>query len=171
VARAVVQVFAGIGSNLHPERNLRIAADELRRRFGEVSLSPVYRNKAVGFNGPDFLNLVAGFKSDQEPAALVDAFNEIHLLAGRTRGCDRFVSRALDIDLLLYGDVQAKHPPLPRADVLRYAFALKPLCDIAPNLVHPQTGRRLCDHWDEMQSAAAGLSLVELDLDPGPGAA
>lgn len=159
-----MQVYAGIGSNLHPERNLRVAADELRRRFGEVTLSPVYRNKAVGFKGPDFLNLVAGFKSDQEPAALVDAFNEIHVLAGRTRGCDRFVSRALDIDLLLYGDLQAQEPPLPRDDVLRYAFALKPLCDIAPDLVHPQTRRRLLDHWDEMKAGDPGLTLIDLDL-------
>jgi 2-amino-4-hydroxy-6-hydroxymethyldihydropteridine diphosphokinase len=94
----------------------------------------------------------------------VDAFNEIHLLAGRTRGCDRFVSRALDIDLLLYGDLVSEKPPLPRDDVLRYAFALKPLCDIAPDLVHPQTGRRLRDHWDEMQAGDLGLTLVNLEL-------
>lgn len=161
----MVQVYAGIGSNLLPERNLRIAITELRRRFGELRLSPVYRNPAIGFDGPDFLNLVAGFESAAEPAALVDAFNEIHALVGRARESDRFVTRALDIDLLLYGNHEAVTPQLPRDDVLRYAFALKPLCDIAPDFVHPQTGRLLCDHWADMDTDDNNLLLVDLDLD------
>ncbi|MGB5354362.1 MAG: 2-amino-4-hydroxy-6-hydroxymethyldihydropteridine diphosphokinase [Woeseia sp.] len=164
----MTQVYAGIGSNLEPERNLRIAADELRRRFGNVRLSPVYRNPAVGFDGPDFFNLVAGFETDAEPAAIVAAFNEIHVLAGRTRGCDRFVSRALDIDLLLYGNLVSDDPQLPRDDVLSYAFALKPLCDIAPAVAHPQTGRSLCDHWQAMDEDDNALTLVDLDLDEKP---
>lgn len=161
----MTQVYAGIGSNLEPERNLRIAVAELRRRFGKVEFSPVYRNAAVGFEGPDFLNLVAAFACDAEPAALVETFNDIHALAGRVRGCDRFVSRALDIDLLLYGEQVSDDPQLPRDDILSYAFALKPLCDVAPTLVHPQTGRSLCDHWQEMSAAGNPLTLVELNLD------
>lgn len=160
----MVQVYAGIGSNLQPEKNLCLAAHELRRRFGEVLCSPVYRNPAVGFDGPDFLNLVARFASDATPAALVDAFNDIHALAGRARGCDRFVTRTLDIDLLLYGDQVSGNPQLPRDDVLRYAFALKPLSDIAPKLRHPQTGRRLLEHWEEM-NVDDELHLTEVELD------
>ena len=160
-----MRVFAGIGSNLHPERNLRIAVAELQRRFGNVMLSPVYRNPAVGFEGPDFLNLVAGFDTNRTPAELTAEFEKIHELTGRQRGSDRFETRELDIDLLLYGDLIAEQPPLPRADVLDYAFALKPLCDIAPRLVHPVTGREIAAHWEDMRETDTGLELVELDLE------
>lgn len=161
------QVYAGLGSNLEPERNLPLAVQELRRRFGRLTVSPVYRNAAVGFAGPDFLNLVVAFESRLAPAALVREFNEIHALAGRTQSEERFVSRSIDIDLLLYGNVVSSAPPLPRDDVLRYAFALKPLCDIAPNRPHPLTGRALSDHWQEMRLEPQALVPVELDLGDG----
>lgn len=156
--------FAGIGSNLEPERNLRLAVAELRKRFGELELSPVYRSRAVGFDGPDFLNLVAAFRSTLEPVALVREFDEIHGLAGREREANPFTSRPIDIDLLIYGDLVSVEPPLPRDDVLRYAFALKPLSDIAPRFRHPVSGRTLREHWRDMRDEAPELALVDLRL-------
>lgn len=163
-----MRTFIGIGSNLAPERNLRLAVAELRRRFGNVTLSPVYRNPAVGFDGPDFLNLVAGFDTNRSPGELLAEFEKIHALTGRARGSERFATRELDIDLLLYGDTVQEDPPLPRPDVLEYAFALKPLCDIVPDLRHPQTGRELAVHWAELSAAGHELRRVELDLGETP---
>ena len=47
----MAMVFVGLGSNIDPENNLRLGVEELRRRFGEIVVSGVYRNAAVGFEG------------------------------------------------------------------------------------------------------------------------
>lgn len=158
-------VYAGLGSNLRPEDNLRVAVRDLARQFGPLRLSPVYRNPAIGFEGDDFLNLVVGFDTDQEVAEVVDVFERLHGQAGRTRGGERFVSRTLDIDLLLYGDCIADEPPLPRPDILEYLFVLQPLVDIAPGLRHPQTGRSLRDHLESGEIGHYGMQVVDIGLD------
>ena len=57
-------VFLGIGSNEAAEDNLRLAIRELRRLYGDLSISPVYRSASYGFAGADFLNLVVLKKRD-----------------------------------------------------------------------------------------------------------
>ena len=51
------RVYLGLGSNVDPERNLRSAMAELRILYGELDVSSVYRSKAYGFDGADFLIL------------------------------------------------------------------------------------------------------------------
>jgi 2-amino-4-hydroxy-6-hydroxymethyldihydropteridine diphosphokinase len=159
-------VFLGVGSNIEPEANLRLALDELRRRFGIVRTSPVYRSAAVGFDGPDFLNLVAQIETDAGPAAIHRELEDIHAIAGRERGCEKYLSRRLDIDLLLYGQECIDQPPLriPRTDVLEYSFVLKPLADIAADYLHPATGRTIGEHWREFDSNGQPLTLSEFKL-------
>jgi 2-amino-4-hydroxy-6-hydroxymethyldihydropteridine diphosphokinase len=161
------EVYVGIGSNLRPEANLRLAIRELTARFGAPTCSPVYRNAAVGFVGDDFLNMVASFRSNRGPEAIVTEIEQIHLLAGRARGCERMVSRTLDIDLLLYGDRVQTSPPLPRDDVLDYLFVLRPLADLAPQLRHPVSGRRMAEHLAEHSEAEHALELVPFDFQQG----
>ncbi len=156
-------VFLGLGSNIDPEANLALALRELERRYGELALSPVYRSAAVGFEGPDFLNLVAGLESDESPTDIHAEIERIHGLAGRERGSERFSSRRLDIDLLLYDDLILEHPRfhLPRSDVLDYAFVLRPLVEIAPDFIHPQSGRTIAEHWAEFDAASQPLEAVD----------
>lgn len=163
-----VRALVGLGSNLERSKNLRLGVAELRERFGPLQLSPVYRNPAVGFDGPDFYNLVAAFDTDQAPDELVAAIEDIHRRAGRDRRRERLSSRTLDIDLLLYGDCVQDDPPLPRDDVLEYAFVLKPLVDIAPELRHPVSGRTLLDHWRDMLASGEPVPLSRIDLDLEP---
>ena len=54
-------VYVAAGSNVEPEHNLALATQLLRREFPDVRFSPWYRNRAVGFEGADFINFVAGF--------------------------------------------------------------------------------------------------------------
>lgn len=163
-----VRALVGLGSNLERSKNLRLGVAELRERFGPLQLSPVYRNPAVGFDGPDFYNLVAAFDTDRAPDELVAVFEDIHRRAGRDRRRERLSSRTLDIDLLLYGDCVQDEPPLPRDDVLEYAFVLKPLVDIAPELRHPVSGRTLLDHWRDMLASGEPVPLSRIDLDLEP---
>lgn len=159
-------VYLGLGSNIDAEKNLRLAVGELRRLYGELTLSPVYKSAPVGFQGPDFLNLVVALETDAAPMEVIDQIERIHGLAGRSRGPDKFSSRPLDIDLLLYGDTVDPMPPLrlPRRDILDYGFVLRPLADIAPDLVHPVSGRTIAEHWREFDVDSQPLTLVDVIL-------
>ena len=147
----MAKVYLGLGSNIDAEENLRLGIAELGARFGMLELSNVYRSAAVGFDGDDFLNLVAGLESDASPAQLHAMLMEIHGLAGRRRGESRYSPRTLDIDLLLYDDLVLDEPPIriPRSDILKYSFVLGPLAEIAPQLRHPETGKLITEHWAE----------------------
>lgn len=160
----MVQVALGIGSNLARRRHIGAGVDALRQRFGVLRLSPVYRSPSAGFDGPDFYNLVALFETSLAIDALHDALRHIESSAGRQRGDDAFVSRTLDIDILLYGDavLHASGYDVPRGEILEYPFVLKPLADLMPAALHPQSGRSFATHWREMQwnRSADGLSKL-----------
>jgi len=159
-------VYLGLGSNIDPEENLRLGLRELKLRYGELTVSDIYQNAAVGFDGDDFLNLVVGLETEVDPMSIHDHIENIHRVAGRQRGEDKFSPRALDIDLLLYGDLVITEPPLrlPRSDVLKYSFVLRPLAEIAPEFVHPVTGKTLANHWQECDAAGHPLLRVDVTL-------
>jgi 2-amino-4-hydroxy-6-hydroxymethyldihydropteridine diphosphokinase len=159
----VADVYLGLGSNIDAGKNLRLAIAELRSLFGDLTVSPVYRSAPVGFEGPDFLNLVVALTTGRPPLEVLAEIERIHTKAGRSRGPEKFSSRSLDIDLLLYGDTVDPTPPLrlPRRDILEYGFVLCPLADIAPDLLHPVTGRRIAEHWREFDVDSHPLTRVD----------
>ncbi|MCJ7589794.1 MAG: 2-amino-4-hydroxy-6-hydroxymethyldihydropteridine diphosphokinase [Woeseiaceae bacterium] len=159
-------VFLGVGSNESPEQNLRLAIKELSLRYGKLDLSPVYRSASSGFVGADFLNLVIRFQCEDSPLAICQQIELIHNLAGRVRGSDKWDSRPLDIDLLLYNDLVADEKPVrvPRDDVLKYSFVLRPIAELAPDFVHPVTGRTLLEHWREFDAASHPLEAISVNL-------
>lgn len=134
-----------LGSNVEPERHLRLAAATLRARFPDVAFSPVYRTRAVGFDGDDFLNAGARLASDLDAVALDAWLHALEDAHGRRRDVPRFSSRTLDIDIVFYDGLVLRGPghlQLPRPE-LRHAFVLQPLVDIAPGFVDPVSGRTL----------------------------
>ena len=86
---------------------------------------------------------------------------EIHDMAGRKRGASSFVSRSLDIDLLLYGSEVIEARRVPRDDILEYAFVLRPLAELAPDLLHPVTGLTMAEHWKAFDHDAHDLVAVD----------
>jgi 2-amino-4-hydroxy-6-hydroxymethyldihydropteridine diphosphokinase len=162
-AAAKQRAWLSLGSNLEPERHLRAALAELRERFGDLVVSPVYRFPAVGFDGPDFLNLAVGLDSDLDPFALNDWLHALEDRHGRRRDVPRFSSRTLDVDIVLFDDLVLSGPgnlQIPRKE-LAEAFVLKPLADIAPDVRHPLGGERLADLW-RAQAAADTSKRVDL---------
>lgn len=143
----ITRVYVSIGSNIEPERHVREALRELREAFGRIEVSPVYRTAAVGFDGDDFLNLVVGFETEHDVHAVDDALDAIEQRARRERAGERFAPRTLDLDLLLFGDcvIDDGHVRVPRQELLEYAFMLKPLADLAPDLQHPTENARIAD--------------------------
>lgn len=145
----MARVYLSLGSNLEPHRYLRAALDELRERFGVITVSPAYRSKSVGFDGADFINLAVGLDTDLSPEALNDWLHALEDRHGRRRDVPRFADRTLDVDIVLYDDLVRRgegHLDIPRKE-LRHAFVLKPIADIAPELKHPVSGRTMGELW------------------------
>ncbi|HSN00970.1 MAG TPA: 2-amino-4-hydroxy-6-hydroxymethyldihydropteridine diphosphokinase [Rudaea sp.] len=151
----MTRVWLSLGSNLEPEKNLRAALLELRARFGDVIVSPVYRFPAVGFDGPDFLNLAAGIDTDLSVGVLNDWLHALEDRHGRRRDVPRFSSRTLDVDIVLFGDQVMKgtgNLEIPRPE-LKHAFVLKPLADIAADVMHPVLDKTIGQLWREFPVA------------------
>lgn len=160
------RVYVGIGSNLEPEVNIPSALAELRRRYGALIVSPVYESEAVGFAGDNFYNLVVGFDTGQGLHAVIRSLREIERLHKRRRSDKRFAPRTLDLDLLLYDDLVFAEGgiSIPRDEILRYAFVLKPLADIAGEQRHPVDGRSYAELWATLGREMAGAALWPVQL-------
>lgn len=149
VAGQGVDVYLGLGSNLDPHRHIEAGFRALHETFGKIERSPIYVSAAVGFSGADFLNAVARIQTDWPVRRLKSWLTGLENEHGRDRSQPKFSDRSLDIDILLHGDQQGEFDGLvlPRAEILEHAHVLKPLADIAPDLVHPATGCTIAEHW------------------------
>ena len=159
------RAYLSLGSNLEPEKHLRAALAELRAQFGAIHVSPTYRCKAIGFDGPDFLNLAVAIDTALDPVALNDWLHALEDRHGRRRDVPRFSSRTLDIDIVLYDDLVMQgegHLELPRPE-LKHAFVLKPLADIAPEVVHPLSHKTMARLWAE-RGPIADESMQQVEL-------
>lgn len=161
---AAVPVYVSVGSNVDPAQHIRAALDRLRQRFGPLRLSSVYRNRAEGFKGADFLNMVVGFTTHEPACDVVDFLETLHGEAGRVRGPDRFAPRTLDLDLLLYGDQVIDELQVPRTDITLYSFVLGPLAEIAPDLRHPVTGQAIAQIWAGFDQASHPLHKLPVNV-------
>lgn len=146
------KVFLGLGSNIDRDRYLTAALDTLTDAFGELAVSPIYESAAIGFSGDHFLNLVVSFETSVALEDLAERLRTIEHAHGRPPGGPKFSPRTLDIDILLYGDCHGVFGALtlPRDEIGRYAFALRPLADLAPDARHPVNGRSYRQLWSEM---------------------
>ncbi|MCC5811279.1 MAG: 2-amino-4-hydroxy-6-hydroxymethyldihydropteridine diphosphokinase [Ectothiorhodospiraceae bacterium] len=160
-------VYVSIGSNIDAERHIRLAVRDLRREYGPLTISPVYRSESVGFDGDDFLNLVVGFDTALEPVELADALRAMEARHGRVRGGSKFSARTLDLDILTYDDLVFSEGrlSLPRDEITRYAFVLGPLADIAGGRSHPVLGQTYADLWAAFDASGQPMERVELELE------
>ncbi len=161
-------VYVAAGSNVEAEKHLALAARELARAFPGTRFSPWYRNRAVGFEGTDFINFVAGFSTERPLEAVIARLQAIEGQCGRTREAPRWAPRTMDLDILLYGERVEDTPALrlPRPDLLRRAYMLGPLADLAPGLRHPTAGLTIGELWACFDRAAHPL----IEVPPGEAA-
>ncbi len=163
----IAKVYVSLGSNVGRDRNICLAIKEMRTAFGDLRLSPVYESASVGFDGSDFLNLVAGFETECEVREVVQELRAIEDRLGRDRTQPRFSPRPIDLDILTYDDlvIEEQGIQIPRHEILQNAFVLKPLCDIAPKTLHPLVVKDYQTLWLAMESEAPRLEIYNLALD------
>lgn len=156
-----IQVYLGLGSNIDRERHLRAGLDSLAREFGPLALSPVYESAAVGFDGAPFYNLVVGLVTDWPLSQLAAFLKAVEVANGRTPASAGLAAKTLDIDILMYGTLTGLHDgvSLPRDEILRHAFVLCPLADLAGHERHPLSGQRYDALWE---SFAGDRTLLQV---------
>jgi 2-amino-4-hydroxy-6-hydroxymethyldihydropteridine diphosphokinase len=144
--------WLGLGSNVNAETNIRAGIRELEEKFSSVHLSPAYTSTSVGFEGDDFINLVARVETDIHPMELRHYLRDLEDRYGRKRDVPKFSDRSLDIDILLYDDLVLLSPVLeiPRAEILKFSHVLKPLADLEPELMHPTELRSMSEIWKSL---------------------
>ncbi|AQQ66552.1 2-amino-4-hydroxy-6-hydroxymethyldihydropteridine diphosphokinase [Microbulbifer agarilyticus] len=158
-------VYLSLGSNIDREKHLCAAMDALVEAFGDLKMSQVYESEAVGFEGDNFYNLVAAIDTDLSVGELALRLRDIEDANGRVRSGPKFSARTLDIDILTYDDVagDVDGVALPRDEILKNAFVLLPLSEVAPTDMHPVQGKTYQQLWEEYDQASQKLWAVAFD--------
>jgi 2-amino-4-hydroxy-6-hydroxymethyldihydropteridine diphosphokinase len=159
-------IYISLGSNIKREGNTRAGVEALKQAFGHLTLSSVYESEAVGFDGDAFYNMVIACEVDEPVHDSNQILRDIEDANGRDRSGPKFSSRTLDLDLLLYDDLilDEKGLVLPRGEILKNAFVLWPLAEIAPNLLHPEAGISYAELWAGFDKTRESLSPIEFEF-------
>ncbi|EGZ06973.1 hypothetical protein PHYSODRAFT_565841 [Phytophthora sojae] len=154
------RVYAALGTNLGDKvANLEHALAMLSATVGPVEATSRLYATAPQYveDQPVFLNLVARLHTTLAPAELLGAFKAIERDIGRTPSL-RWGPRLIDVDILLYDDqqlaVDTADGPLivPHERIIERDFVLAPLCDLAPELLHPVLGQSMRTLYDRLQA-------------------
>lgn len=137
-------VFLGLGSNIGDRITHLQAAITMLREQGLViaQLSSIYETPPWGFEAETpFYNCVIKASTTLTSAALLTLCKKVEILIGRkpNETSQRYASRSIDIDILLYGDqvVKLNNLIIPHPEMLQRNFVLTPLAEIAADFIHP----------------------------------
>ena len=158
-----------LGSNIDAASNLRKAVAALRADFDNLRCSTVYESEALGFTGDNFLNLVVAAVTDKSLAAVLDYLKQLEDSLGRDRSQPRFSPRSIDLDILTYSDEDGEHSGsdcgivLPRPEITRNAFVLRPLAELLPAQIHSGAGVSFSHLWADFDKPSQRLWPVVFD--------
>jgi len=141
-------IYLSLGSNLGDrEANLQAVYRELPPAVEVTTYSSIYSTEPWGFRDqPDFLNQVLEAETTLPPRELLVYLKAIEKKIGR-KPSFLYGPRLVDIDILLYGDtiLHRARLTIPHNKMTERAFVLVPLAEIAPDLIHPESGQTIND--------------------------
>jgi len=145
----VVMAFIGVGSNIQPERNITDALVRLSKRVDIKGISTFYKTTPIlRKDQDDYLNGVWQISTSVPPEKLkFGVLRKIEKELNRNWESDKYASRTIDLDLLLYGDlvIHEENLTIPDPDICKRSFIAFPLSEINPNLVMPDIKKPLID--------------------------
>jgi 2-amino-4-hydroxy-6-hydroxymethyldihydropteridine diphosphokinase len=128
--------------------------------------SPLYETEPVDFEEQSwFINGVARVRTCLEPEAFLQQLRAIEKAMGRRPDGRKFGPRILDLDILFFNDwvLHTTDLEFPHPRLHQRRFVLKPLCDIAPELVHPVLGETIRSLLASLQDGQKRVILLECD--------
>lgn len=158
----VQRFFIGLGSNLGDRHGFLkgvFQAVSAQPDFTNVAISSVYETKPVGGDGENYFNAVIAFDSEWDVSSVYEWMMDLESKAGRVRTRVN-APRTLDLDLLFHGSEisGSSRLTIPHARLHERAFVLVPLCEIAPDWIHPIYKKSM----REMQNALSAEALQEV---------
>ncbi len=144
-----VEAFIGVGSNIKPERNITDALERLSKHVDITGISSFYKTTPIlRKNQDDYLNGVWQINSSMPPRELkFGVLRTIEKELHRNRESDKYASRTIDLDILLYGEmvVHEDNLTIPDPDIFKRSFIAFPLSELNPDLIMPDTKKPLID--------------------------
>lgn len=163
----MTQIWIGIGSNLQPQTNIRSGVQALQAWLTDCRCSSVYQSQAIGFDGPDFYNLVLTGETSLPLTDTLQTLRQIEYQHGRDAQTQGNGSRWLDLDLLFFGSLCCQQPViLPRPEITENAFVLWPLAELSPDWLHPQRQCTMQQLWAEYPPQRQRLKPIVFDWNP-----
>ena len=164
----MIRLYILLGGNLGDKsRIFSEARDKLEKRLGEInSLSAVYETEPWGFESSDlFWNQVLEFKTILSPEEVLWQTQQTEIELGRISKSNQYDSRIIDVDILFYGDQVISQPNLisPHPRIQERKFALIPLCEIAPYLLHPVFRKNMIRLLEECTDQLNVKKISDLD--------
>lgn len=152
-------VYLSLGSNIDRQQCIEAGLEGLLAFANIKAISSVYESEAVGFDGDCFYNLVVAIETALSVAELSQQLKVLEDSNGRQRGGAKFSSRTLDVDILTYDHLSGAVDGvvLPRDEVSKNAFVLRPLAEIASSEVHPFYGVSYGELWQRYPQHSQAL--------------
>ena len=123
-----MKYYLSIGSNIEPVKNIIFSIKELKKILTDINISNTYVTPSIGFEGPEFLNLIISGNTELSLEQLNALLKVIEDNAGRDRTVKKFDSRTLDIDIVL--SVEEGAIIYKSDEIKKYSFVNVPLHDI-----------------------------------------
>lgn len=133
-------ILISIGSNIQPEKHIPAAVRRLEERFGPMRISNIFETHPIGTVGNNFLNLAVEIHSTLPIEELKNEFlRKFELQLGRIRTSNKFESRTIDLDIVVY------HGDVVDPDLFKYAHLAVPVAELAPDIFDPEHQRTIAE--------------------------